>query len=635
MTAPISLGTLLRQRYLIQQILGQGGFGRTYLAIDQERFDERCVLKEFFVPYQDNALLKKAQLLFQREASTLYQLQHPQIPRFWAAFEEGQRLFLVQDFVEGQTYRRLLSDRKSQGLTFTEAEVCHLLKQLLPVLTYIHDRGIVHRDISLENIILKPLHESHRRELPIGETGLPVLIDFGAVKEATSQLSITSAVTRVGKVGYAPPEQLQTGRVYPNSDLYALAATCLALLTGKEPHSLVDSQSLAWCWQPYVTLSSQLTRIFERMLSIYPSDRYQSAQEVWVDLHSVMPGLNPAQLKAKAANFSLRSHANQPFVASSHSNLRHASSKSASQDHLAIRLATTQLKPARSPQKNRLWLGMGTAFLLGTGVASSWLWHAQTDPLASNGEVWVSGAKLPQAEASRIIGRQKDLNLALQIAPSANQLAPNSASINQATSEPQPIQFLPGKLSTMVQGTLSEQGTQSYSIKASQGQVLTATLEGSGVVMNLLRSNQDGIDAAAYQTRSWTGQLPTDDQYFVQISGSGAYTLDVATTPTSRPTQERIERVIFARGTNGTTVTGAIAPQQIRRYLLKAKQGQLVLIKKLQGRVNLSAIAPGGQRIGDSTLNPDWKGRLPSDGDYVFEITANQAGDYALSFEIF
>ena len=631
MTAPISLGTLLRQRYLIQQILGQGGFGRTYLAIDQERFDERCVLKEFFVPYSDDALLKKAQLLFQREASTLYQLQHPQIPRFWAAFESGQRLFLVQDFVEGQTYRRLLSDRKPQGLTFTEAEVCHLLKQLLPVLTYIHDRGIVHRDISLENIILKPLPETTQRHLPIGETGLPVLIDFGAVKEATSQLSITSAVTRVGKVGYAPPEQLQTGRVYPNSDLYALAATCLVLLTGKEPHSLVDSQSLAWCWQPYVTLSSQLTRIFERMLSIYPSDRYQSAQEVWVDLHSVMPQVNPAQLNVKAANFSPRSQANQPFAASSNSTLHHASSKAASQH----RLATTQLKPARSPQKNRLWLGMGTAFLLGTGVASSLLWQAKTDPLASNGEVWVSGAKLPQAEASRIIGRQRDLNLALQIAPSANQLTPNSASIKQATSEPQLIQFLPGKLSTTVQGTLSEQGTQSYSIKASQGQVLTATLEGSGVVMNLLRSNQDGIDAAAYQTRSWTGQLPTDDQYFIQISGAGAYMLDVATTPTARPTQERIERVTFARGTNGTTVTGAISPRQIRRYLLKAKQGQLVLIRKLQGTVSLSAIAPGGQRLGDSTLNPDWKGRLPSDGDYVFEITANQAGDYALSFEIF
>ncbi|PZV16617.1 MAG: serine/threonine protein kinase [Leptolyngbya sp.] len=631
MIAPISLRTLLRQRYLIQQVLGQGGFGRTYLATDQERFDERCVLKEFFVAYQDDGLLKKSQLLFQREASTLYQLQHPQIPRFWAAFEEGQRLFLVQDFVEGQTYRRLLSDRKQQGLTFTEAEVCHLLKQLLPVLTYIHDRGIVHRDISLENIILKPLYESSQRELPIAETGLTVLIDFGAVKEATSQLSVTSAVTRVGKVGYAPPEQLQTGRVYPNSDLYALAATCLVLLTGKEPHSLLDSQSLAWCWQPYVTLSSPLTRIFERMLSIYPSDRYQSAQEIWVDLQPVMPPLNPPQLKATDP-FIQRSRINQRFatgtsVPALNRSPAHAQSRS-------IRPATTQL-PAQPRKNNRLWFGMGTAFLLGTGVASSFLWQARNEQSVSNGEVWVSGAKLPQSEASQIMGSQRDLNSALQLSPSANSLNPNLASVKQATSEPQSIEFPPGKLFTTVQGTLQEQGMQSYFVKASQGQVLTATLTGSGVVMNLLRSNQDGIDAAAYQTRSWTGQLPTDDQYFIQISGSGAYLLDVAATPISRPTQERIERVIFARGTNGTTVTGAISPQQIRRYLLKAKQGQLVLVKKLQGTVNLSAIAPDGQRLGNTALNPDWKGRLPSDGDYVFEISANQPSDYVLSFEIF
>ena len=631
MTAPISLGTLLRQRYLIQQVLGQGGFGRTYLATDRERFDERCVLKEFFISSQNDALLRKAQLLFQREASTLYQLQHCQIPRFWAAFEEEQRLFLVQDFVEGQTYRRLLSDRKPQGLTFTETEICHLLKQLLPVLTYIHDRGIVHRDISLENLILKPLYESHQRELPTAETGLPVLIDFGAVKEATSQLSITSAVTRVGKAGYAPPEQLQTGRVYPNSDLYSLAATCLVLLTGKEPHSLLDSQSLTWRWQPYVTLSEPLTRIFERMLSVYPSDRYQSAQEVWIALQSVLPPLKPIQLNAKAFNFSRRSQPTQRFAAGSSvpPNLSPAQGR-------AIRQATTQLKPSQPHKNNRLWFSMGTAFLLGTGVASFWLWQAQNDQSASNGEVWVSGAKLPQSEVSRIIGKQNDLNLALQIAPSANYLNPNVAPVKQATAEPQPIQFLPGELSTTLQGTLPDQGVRSYFLKASQGQVLTATLSGSGVVMNLLRSNQNGIDAAAYQTRSWTGQLPADDQYFIQISGSGDYLLDVAATPLSRPTQDRIERVTFARGTNGTTVTGTIAPQKIRRYLLKAKQGQLVLVKKLQGNVNLIAIAPDGQQLGDNTPNAQaWKGRLPNDGDYVFEISAKQPGDYAVSFEIF
>ena len=90
---------LLRQRYLIHRVLGQGGFARTYFALDQERFQESCVIKEFFVSYQDESLISKAKDLFHREASILHQIQHPQIPRFWAAFEEDSRLFLVQDYV--------------------------------------------------------------------------------------------------------------------------------------------------------------------------------------------------------------------------------------------------------------------------------------------------------------------------------------------------------------------------------------------------------------------------------------------------------------------------------------------------------------------------------------------------------
>src|SRR6476469_1836383 len=123
MIPSIPLGTLLRQRYAIQQVLGQGGFSRTYLAFDLERFNEPCVLKELVVPQSDEGLFKKAQVLFQREASVLYQIQHPQIPRFLATFEDHERLFSVQEFVDGQTYRALLQERKQQGQTFSELEV--------------------------------------------------------------------------------------------------------------------------------------------------------------------------------------------------------------------------------------------------------------------------------------------------------------------------------------------------------------------------------------------------------------------------------------------------------------------------------------------------------------------------------
>jgi serine/threonine-protein kinase len=258
-----------------------------------------------------------------------------------------------------------------------------------------------------------------------------------------------------------------------------------------------------------------------------------------------------------------------------------------------------------------------------------------SDTPVNNREVWVSGAKLPESEASQIIGAASVNQAGSTIQPTANSIGGGNFA-TQKPAPPQPIQFPDGKISTVIQGNLQDNNLQPYILPASQGQILTATLNGSGVVMNLLKSNQEGVDAAAYQTRSWTGSLPADDTYQLQISGSGPYTLEVAVTPTSRPTQEKTERVSFAKGTNGTTVTGKILPNQIRRYLLKANQGQIVLVKVLQGQVSLSTIAPNGDRIGgSSTTSKDWKGRLPMQGDYVIEVATTQPGDYALSFEIF
>ena len=215
-------------RYRIVRELGHGGFGRTYLAEDLNRFNESCVLKEFAPQVQGTYALQKAEELFEREAGILYKLQHPQIPKFREMFRVKQgnkgRLFLVQDYVVGQTYHALLDTRKQQGLRFNEAEVTQLLLQILPVLEYIHSLGVIHRDISPDNLILR------------STDGLPVLIDFGGVKQVAA--SVASQVmgsppvggtpahaTRLGKVGFAPHEQMQGGIAYPHSDFYALGAT--------------------------------------------------------------------------------------------------------------------------------------------------------------------------------------------------------------------------------------------------------------------------------------------------------------------------------------------------------------------------------------------------------------------------
>lgn len=636
MVLSLPLGTVLRQRYLIQQVLGQGGFGRTYLALDQERFNERCVLKEFTVPYQDDALVQKSKTLFEREASTLHQLQHPQVPQFWAAFEDEQRLFLVQSYIEGQTYRQLLSDRKQQGQTFTEAEILYFLNHLLPVLTYIHERDIIHRDISPENIILQTRSsKSVEPQAGLPAQGLPVLIDFGAVKEATSHWPLTSAVTRVGKVGYAPPEQLQTGTVYPNSDLYALAATSLALLTGKEPRSLLDGKTLTWQWQSYANISDELAAVLRKMLSVYSGDRYQSAREVLAELQPLLERtssgtqFNPAPFLP--ADQHLIHHTSQATPATEmQSEVGYSLASNPPAEAPIPAHAANASRRLRSRLRAQWRVGLVASLLVGLGVSIPFLWRASTTSPDPNGEVWVSGAKLPRSEASRIIESQG--------ANTNNALAkPDQPKGSVTVGRPaQPIQFPPGKIATVVQGTLQNEELQPYVLKASQGQIMTVTLEGQNVAMNLLRSNQEAVDAAAYQTRSWTGQLPADDQYQIQVSGSGAYTLDIAITPSSRPSQAQTELIAFAPGATGTSVTGTLSPKQLRRYLLSAKQGQLLVTKVLKGTVKLSTIAPNGQRIGGSaTDSQDWQGRLPMDGDYVIEVSTHQAGKYALSFELF
>ncbi|MBC6478469.1 MAG: serine/threonine protein kinase [Hormoscilla sp. GM7CHS1pb] len=295
MNSPIHPGSILSDRYRLVRELGHGGFGRTYLAEDTNRFRELCVLKQFAPKVQTPDALQKAEELFAREAGVLYQLQHPQIPRFRELFRvkngNNEYVFLVQDYAEGENYRELLTARKSQGLRFNEAEVTQLLTQLLSVLEYIHARGVIHRDISPENLILRHVDR------------LPVLIDFGGVKQVAAKVSsglnpktANAPVTLLGKSGYAPKEQMQMGIVSPRSDLHALAATCLVLLTGKEPQSLMHPDSLQWNWHSQVNISPHLSALLDHMLAELPGDRPANARAV-LEVLKQTPVPNPVTTK--------------------------------------------------------------------------------------------------------------------------------------------------------------------------------------------------------------------------------------------------------------------------------------------------------------------------------------------------
>ena len=277
-------GTLVDRRYRIQRVLGRGGFGRTYLVVDKWRFGELCVLKEFAPSNRGDAVVtQKLRELFQREATILHKLNHPQIPKFLAVFEENSRLFIVQEYINGTTYWNLLRERHQSSTTFTETEILQWLKDLLRVLAYLHKQNIVHRDISPDNVMLARGKK------------LPILIDFGAVKQAATHLNLAhtpadgliQASVSVGKSGYAPYEQLRMGQCSPRSDLYALAVTAVVLLTAKPPSQLIDPNSLEWKWQTLVQIDPTLVKILEKMMAEKPKDRYASAETVLKDLQQV------------------------------------------------------------------------------------------------------------------------------------------------------------------------------------------------------------------------------------------------------------------------------------------------------------------------------------------------------------
>lgn len=283
-------GSVISNRYLIQSVLGQGEFGCTYLAVDSYRFYEPCILKEFnpTLNNKNDHFRKKLHYLLKQEAEFLYQLDHAQINKFFAYFHQKERFFIVQEYIQGKSYAQLLQQRQQQGQLFTETEIITWLINLLLLLEYIHDRGIIHRNISLQNII-----QSDDRELPI-------LIDFSIGKQSISILqkecqSLPNSINSFSsslkvnksfahKIGYAPYEQIKLGLAFPCSDLYSLGVSAIVLLTGQQPSSLIDGNTLEWRWSSYANASEPFTRIIHKLLAYNPKHRYQLAREVLQDL---------------------------------------------------------------------------------------------------------------------------------------------------------------------------------------------------------------------------------------------------------------------------------------------------------------------------------------------------------------
>jgi serine/threonine-protein kinase len=281
---------ILIGRYLPLKLLGQGGFGAAFLARDRYTPAMRqCVVKQFLPSGNlSPAQLTIAQQLFEREAEVLEQLgnAHPLIPDLFAFFEltiataqagkPDKFFYLVQEYIDGQT----MEEAVIQKGTLSSDEVMAMLKEILEVLTFVHENGSIHRDIKPSNIMRH-------------QNGRFYLLDFGAVKQATKGTA-TGKSTGIYSLGFAPPEQMSGGEVYPSSDLYALAVTCLMLLTGKQPNELFDSYSNTWKWRSEVPgVNRQLADAIDRMLLPTPSQRFQTAADV-------LTALKPSSSKGAA-----------------------------------------------------------------------------------------------------------------------------------------------------------------------------------------------------------------------------------------------------------------------------------------------------------------------------------------------
>ncbi|MGB8509534.1 MAG: serine/threonine-protein kinase, partial [Pyrinomonadaceae bacterium] len=226
----IAPDTLLQNRYLVIEQIGQGGMGAVYRATDQ-RFGSTVALKETFFTDPN---LRRA---FEREAQLLNRLRHPALPRVSDHFNEGEGQFLVMEFISGEDLSEML---KRRGGAFPSPDVLEWADQLLDALDYLHTQepSVVHRDIKPQNLKL-----AARNQI--------ILLDFGLAKGTPLQTRATTTGSIFGySFNYAPLEQMQGTGTDPRSDLYSLGATLHHLLTGTTPPDALTRATAVLNGQP-------------------------------------------------------------------------------------------------------------------------------------------------------------------------------------------------------------------------------------------------------------------------------------------------------------------------------------------------------------------------------------------------
>jgi serine/threonine protein kinase len=266
--APLAPDTVLQDRYRIVRQLGRGGMGAVYEALDQ-RLQITVALKETL------SAEESMRRQFEREARLLAGMQHPALPRVSDHFVEGDRAFLVMQFIGGVDLAKIIAQQPGP---FPPDQVIAWADQLLDALIYLHsrERQVIHRDIKPHN-------------LKLTATGQIALLDFGLAKAQAADQSLTASQAFYGYTRhYAPLEQIQDQRTDPRSDIYALGATLYHLLTGsKPPDAMVRAAAvvnggadpLQFANQIHEAVGPQIAAILNRAMAQKPEERYANASE--------------------------------------------------------------------------------------------------------------------------------------------------------------------------------------------------------------------------------------------------------------------------------------------------------------------------------------------------------------------
>lgn len=292
----LGLGQTIGGRYEILTLLGQGGFGTTFIAYDRHLpSNNQCVVKQLKPQSTDPLTLETARRLFDTEAKVLYQLGiHEQIPQLFAYFEENQEFYLVQELIDGND----LSYEIIPGKQLPEEQVISLLQDILEILEFVHKQNVIHRDINPRNLIRR----KHDNKL--------ILIDFGAVKQVTTQVikgGKTSFTIAIGTPGYRPSEQAN-GNPKLSSDIYAVGMVGIQALTGLIPDQIpTHPETGEISWHDSLSVNPELVAVLDKMVRYDFRQRYQSATSALQTLKdlttkksaTVAVSIKPGFIKAK------------------------------------------------------------------------------------------------------------------------------------------------------------------------------------------------------------------------------------------------------------------------------------------------------------------------------------------------